>query len=430
LGRLRVAIRTVGCRANQADSAALLRGLDPEVVELVEELADADVTVVNTCCVTAQAERDCRKAARRALRESPGSRVILVGCAVSGVPGFGSDLGEGIETGPGGGAGGSAALCEALNLLAGSASASTPGGIAPSASRSRPLLKVQNGCEHRCAYCVVPLARGPERSTPIAPILDEVDRIAAGGFRELVLTGVQIGAWGNDLPGRPRLPQLLERVADRFSPGRVRLSSIEPWSVDEALVDVVANHGRVCPHLHVPMQSGNDRILGAMGRGHGAAEFCARIETARRRIDDLAFGTDVICGFPGEDEAAFRSTLAILERLAPSNVHAFSYSPRPGTRASGWAAPGRAAAKDRANRVIALAGPLRERFAASQTGKVREVLVEEAGEVARGLTDNFLPVRLDRAGASRGGLVMARLGAGDDAGEIAATVPPEPRPRS
>jgi len=404
-----IAIRTVGCRANQADSATLARALDPERFELVDDLSGADAVVINTCCVTAEAERDCRKLARRALRESPGCRVILTGCAVSAVEGFGSDLGDGVVTIGGGDLPFERIADLVSERLGGEGEAVSPVGaaLAPG-GRTRALLKVQNGCEHNCAYCIVPAARGPQISMPLAEVMAEVDRIVATGTGEIVLTGVQIGAWGSELPGRPRLARLLEAVADRFDGGRVRLSSVEPWSVDEALIDVVAGHGRVCPHLHVPLQSGDDGVLARMGRGYDAADFASRIESAKERIDGLAFGTDVICGFPGEDEAAFENTLALLERLEPAYVHGFSYSPRPGTMAFEMSSPGREAAKARVRRVRDLGEELAAGFRRSQIGAVREAIVEDAAS-GRGLTDNFVQVRIDGGSLEDGRLVAVEI---------------------
>ena len=405
--RTKIAIRTVGCRANQADSGTLARSLDRSVLELVDEMSGADVVVINTCCVTAQAERDCRKMARRALRESPGCKVILTGCAVSAVDGFGADI-DGDVLLLGGGDTPFVDLAATINGMAPTRLSDGAPGIeaAFTGGRTRALLKVQNGCEHGCSYCIVPRARGPERSMPMDEALEEVDRIASDGIGEIVLTGVQIGAWGGDIPGRPGLATLVERIADRFIGGRVRLSSVEPWSVDEALIDVIAGHERVCPHLHVPMQSGRDRILAEMRRGYDAADFASRIEMARRRIDGLAFGTDVICGFPGEDEAAFENTLNLLQRLRPAYLHAFSYSPRPGTRAFDMVSPGREVAKERAHRAIELGDSMTAAFRDRLLGTTRQIIVEDP-ELGRGLTDNFVQVEIEGCDLEAGVLADA-----------------------
>jgi len=430
--RCKIAVCSVGCRANQADSAALVRSLDGARFESVDDLARADIVVINTCCVTAEAERDCRKLVRRAAREAARAAIVVTGCAVTAFPAFADRLGDGV---------GSrvevAATPEALRDRLERAAASVPDGgdtdgdeprpydapkgrddsakrrdaVHPrSQKRTRALLKVQNGCSHGCAYCIVPKARGKESSTPIAEVIEGVSRLADEGCRELVITGVQLGAWGADLPGRPRLAELVAKVADRFAPGRVRLSSVEPWSVDAALIEAVGGHPGVCAHLHVPLQSGADRVLGLMGRGYTLRDFAAMAESARGRIPELAFGTDILCGFPTETEDEHALTLRALAELGFTYVHAFPYSPRPGTRAARLGGtPGRTVAKQRVREVRAAGEELGRRFVASQIGAVREAIVEgsRAG-VARGLTDNFLAVEM--AGPAQvGDLVRVRI---------------------
>ncbi len=418
--RLKVTIRTIGCRANQADSATLGRHMDPSSVEIVDEFDGADLIVINTCCVTAEAERDCRKMARRALREAPGSRVVLTGCAVTAIEDFGKNIEGDVEV-----RGGGDVPMEELAAWISGKKGNGPGenvrGFS-GAGRSRALLKVQNGCDHHCAYCVVPAARGPERSMPMGEVMDNVDRIASSGYRELVLTGVQMGAWGRDLPRGHSLAKLVEAVADRFAVGRVRLSSLEPWSVGEDLIEVMAGHGRLCPHLHIPMQSGDDGILEAMGRGYTSVDLLRVIERARVAIPDLAVGTDVLCGFPGETDAAFDNTLALLRAINPFQVHAFPYSSRPQTRAATM--PGqqsRQVARERVRQVRSFGEGMFTRFVEGQIGKVREVIVEDrrSGEL-NGLTDNFIQVALSGGDPSPGTLVDARLERGMERGRVRA----------
>jgi threonylcarbamoyladenosine tRNA methylthiotransferase MtaB len=427
--RIRISVCTVGCRANQADSAALLRALDGARFEEADGPGRADVVVVNTCCVTAEAERDCRRFIRRAERTAGVAAILVTGCAVNAVPGFVARLADGpasrIRA-----AADFRSLVDELERVA----TSLPDGGEPRSygdsergdavlprpqKRTRALLKVQNGCSHGCAYCIVPAARGQERSTPVAEAVDAAARLAGEGFRELVLTGVQLGAWGKELPGQARLAALVSAVADRFAPGRVRLSSIEPWSVDDALLDVVAGHPGVCPHLHVPLQSGADRVLGLMGRGYTAREFAAIAEAARNRIPDLAFGTDILCGFPTETADDHGASLRAVAALGFTYVHAFPYSSRPGTRAAALGgSPGRTVARERVREIRAAGEEAKRRFVDSQIGAQREAIVEASrGGVARGLTDNFLAVEI--SGAARlGDLVRVRIedrGSGSDA---------------
>jgi threonylcarbamoyladenosine tRNA methylthiotransferase MtaB len=412
--RVKISVCTVGCRANQADGEALLRGLDGARFEAVGDLARADAVVINTCCVTSEAERDCRKLVRRALREPQVAAIVVTGCAVTAFPGFVDRLGFGSDprieaaVAPG-------EVRDRLERIAASlpdgASGEHEDGVEPRPQkRTRALLKIQNGCSHGCAYCIVPRARGPERSTPIAEAMEGAARLAGEGHREIVLTGVQLGAWGVDLPSRPRLAELVTKVADRIAPGRVRLSSVEPWSVDAALLDAVAGHSGVCAHLHVPLQSGADRVLGLMGRGYTTRDFAALAESAHARIPGLAFGTDVLCGFPTEIGDEHALTLRSLAELGFTYVHAFPYSPRPGTRAAMLGgSPGRTVAKARVREVRAAGAWLARRFVESQIGAVREVIVEESrGGVARGVTDNFLSVEISGA-AKVGDLVRVRI---------------------
>jgi threonylcarbamoyladenosine tRNA methylthiotransferase MtaB len=421
---LKVAIITVGCRANQADSDRLARSLDPAVVDLVDGRGEFDLAVINTCCVTTEAERDCRKLARRALRASPEAGVIVTGCAVSAIDGFGVDLGSGVEL-VGGGGDDPRALVDRIHERASEMvgqRSTDPRPLLPASARTRPLLKVQDGCSHRCAYCVVPSARGPERSQPLEAVVDRAAQLAGEGYSEVVMTGVQLGAWGQDLPGQPRIAELVRAVAEQFAPGRVRLSSIEPWSVHQELLEVVAGHRRVCAHLHLPLQSGDDRVLAAMGRGYRAADVLELVRRARELEADLAFGTDVICGFPGETNRQFENTLSVLGELEPSYLHVFPFSPRPGTPAAAMAkAVDRGAIKRRVKEAIALGDRASRRYRESQVGRTREVIVEARDSSGwRGLTDNFVAVSIEAEELENGGLLKARLGPGREPGQVTA----------
>ncbi len=417
-----MAITTVGCRANQADSGALVRYLDRDIVTISDTTDEVDVVIINTCCVTAEAERDCRKQARRVLRRAPDARVVFVGCAVNAVEGFGQGIDERIET-RGGLEADPRALADWIHDIAGASP--RPGSLdalEPLGGRTRALLKIQHGCSHGCAYCIVPRARGRERSTPVAEVLEEIDRLVERGVGEVVITGVQLGAWGKDLSGRPSLAALVAEAADRIAPGRIRLSSIEPWSVDAALIEVVREHDRVCPHLHLPLQSGDDGILATMRRGYTAGEYLATVDALRRAVPDIAIGTDMLLGFPGEDEAAFRNTMATLEALNPAYVHAFSYSPRPRTAAAKLAGrPSKTAVRERNRAVRALGERTAAAFRAAHRGQVREVIVEEQRDGKwRGLTDTFVKVAFAAGDLAPGGLVRARLEPVEGADHLAA----------
>ena len=400
MSRPKVTFKTIGCRANQADTAMLRRSVFEAGAEILTGLEQADFVVINTCCVTAEAQRDCRKLARRALRESPLAKVIFTGCAVSAIANFGKDIDDRVIL-LGGGDLDLSEMSAHLNNIIGSSFDNNDNSEPKNnrsyqqfAGRTRALLKIQNGCEHYCSYCIVPFARGPEKSMPISEVFDNVSWLKNEGYLELVLSGVQIGAWGKDLPGTPHLSKLIADVADRFAPGRVRLSSIEPWSVNDALIEVVAGHTHVCPHLHVPLQSGDDNVLKAMGRGYSADDFTAIAHKIVKYEPNLAFGTDIICGFPGEDELAFQNTLALLRDIPLAYLHAFPYSERAGTRAvSIRPRSDRATAKKRVRIARELGNGAATKFETSQLGKIRELLIETTnGENARGITDNYLHV--------------------------------------
>jgi len=223
-----------------------------------------------------------------------------------------------------------------------------------------------------------------------------LDRFDLNESMEIVLSGVQLGAWGRDLPGRPRLAELVVQIADRIAPGRLRLSSVEPWSVDDALIAAVIEHDRICPHFHIPLQSGDDRILRKMNRGYTAREFLSILSRIRRADANAAIGTDVILGFPGEDEFAFENTLEIIKKGEPTYLHAFSYSKRPGTKAAAIdeEAP-KSKIKERTRLIREWGERLHQRFIARQVGTIREVIIEEQkGASLRGLTDNFITVTL------------------------------------
>ncbi len=419
--RKKIAMVTVGCRANQADSATLLRQLDSRVLEIVSKVELADLVVINTCCVTAEAERDCRKLARRALAASENTRVLLTGCAVNALPDFQRSLGkdgedrieilqEGSETGL-------SVVARIGQLVNQTEDVSADVGFSPRVlGRTRALLKIQNGCSHHCAYCIVPRARGPEQSMKRETVLRQARRLNDEGFNEVVLTGVQLGAWGMDLPGTPGLAGMVVEVAEAMAPGRVRLSSIEPWSVDDALIDAVASHDRVCPHLHIPLQSGDNRVLDAMGRGYQIMEYLRTITKIKHAIPDVAIGTDVLFGFPGEDQVAYENTLAALTEMEPAYLHAFPFSKRPGTRAVDL--PNqlpRPIAKERVRTGRALGATWTEKYRAGQLGQWREILIEETkNQGIRGLTDTFIPVVMSDGPFEAGELVTGRLQPAED----------------
>ncbi len=400
---MRVAVTALGCKVSAYDATRFGDSL-PEGFELVPFTDRADVYVVFSCTVTHSADRDTRKLVHRIRRAAPEAKVVLTGCLpavdearAAGLDGVDLALPHGrIQELP-------AAL---VDLVGATAPPTTPSaGGRPEGLRAmvsgldRPYLKVQDGCNHACAYCVLPKARGRSRSVPVAQVLDELAGLEERGAREIVLTGIDLGSWGKDLRPRATLVHLLEQVAARAK-ARVRLSSLEPWSLTDDLLDLLAAWPGFCRHLHLPLQSGSDRILRAMGRPYTVDRYEDRVRAAVERLPGLGLGTDVICGFPGETDEDHDQTYATLTRLPFSYLHVFTYSPRPGTRAAAMSddVP-HGVKKARSRRLRDLGNQQREAACRALIGREVEVLVEgrpdrTTGRPA-GYTREYLPALLD-----------------------------------
>lgn len=388
---LRVAVRTLGCKVNRTESEALVEELLGAGALVVDE-ADADVVVVNTCTVTAEADAKARKAVRQALRASQEPIVVVTGCLAA------VDA-EGLKTL------GSRVVVEAdktllaaavLARVAGSGGARLSGaGADPRAFRTRATVKVQDGCDHRCTYCIVPDARGDPVSVRTAEVVGRVAALHAGGTAEVVLTGVNIGRYRDPSGGARDLAALVEAVA-ATGIERIRISSIEPMDLTRRLLSTLASIPAVMPHLHVPLQSGCDRTLLAMGRGYDTAAYADAIAAARGALPGLAITTDVIVAFPGETAADFAGSLAFVEACGFSRLHVFRYSPRPGTpaeRMDGRLDPREAA--DRARAMRALGEQLAATHARGRVGGRAGVLVERVERgVATGTSEDHLRVRV------------------------------------
>ena len=358
----------LGCKVNYADTRAVVETLDFEPA--------APVEIVGTCCVTAAGEKQSRKEVRRALRRvGPGGRVFVTGCAARLAPESFRQLDARVTVVGGGAREAGAAIAAALGRYR--TAAESPGQeMGGSGGRSRFFLKVQDGCANRCAYCVVPLVRGRPRSVPLAALLEEARRRVAAGYPELVLTGINLGAWRDGSAG---LPRLVAGLLATPGLGRLRLSSIEATDVTPALMDALASGTAAGRHLHLPLQSGDDGVLAAMGRRYTSEEFARVAALAREALPGLNLTTDVITGFPGEDESAFGRTLAFIEAVGFSRVHVFTYSPRPGTRAAALGDPVPPPEKKRRSHEIAV---LSDRLGAAhrqrKVGRVSEILFESA----------------------------------------------------
>jgi threonylcarbamoyladenosine tRNA methylthiotransferase MtaB len=402
-----VEIITFGCRLNAAESQ--------RIATLARAAALEDTVIVNTCAVTAEAERQARQAIRRARRERPHARIVVTGCGVQAAPER-FDLPEADRlVGNADKLDGQTwrALDHAPRIAVRPiARDDVPPPVAAAfLDHTRAFVEVQQGCDHRCTFCVIPLGRGPSRSLDAEAVVAQIRQALAQGAREAVLTGVDLTAWGDDLGHRPRLGALVRRIlADLPALARLRLSSLDPAEIDDELLRCVAGEARLMPHIHLSLQAGDDLILKRMKRRHSTAqaiEMAARLRAARPGI---ALGADVIAGFPTEDDHAFERTSAHVEALAPAHLHVFPFSARPGTPAARMPqAPG-PAIKARAARLRAIGAAARARFAASLLGRSVQVLVERDGMT--GYCEQFLKVRLDCARAP-GAIVAARL-TGDD----------------
>jgi len=416
----RVSFWTLGCRLNQHDTASL-RALALDAG--FEETPDgrADVIVVNTCTVTARADQEARQLVRRLVREAPGARVVVTGCyaqrapeEIRAIPGVSAVLGT-AERDDGD------TFARALLGDAGSLPVRFGRAIrvfrtsAPIlVGRSRALLKVQDGCDSFCTYCIVPYVRGRSRSLPHDEALERARRLLEAGHHEIVLTGADLGSYGRDLPARSGshpLTRLVRAILALGEHHRVRLSSIEPHKVDPELGDAIGYEPRLCRHLHLPLQSGSDPVLRAMRRGYERAEYRALVERLAAR-GTIAVGADVIVGFPGEGPKEFEETRRFLEDLPLAYLHVFRYSPRPGTASVrlGPAARGEVS-RERSEVLRALGAVKAEHFRRSLLGVILPV-VAESGSGARGplaMSDVYVPVQLEPTPRGRFGLGDARI---------------------
>jgi threonylcarbamoyladenosine tRNA methylthiotransferase MtaB len=414
-----IEVITFGCRLNAYESEIIRRH--------AEAAGLADAVIVNTCAVTAEAERQARQAIRRAKRERPKTPIVVTGCAAQvaplrfaampevdrvigndakmerdawmaarealRVPDFGIADGEKI------------AVNDIMSVT--ETAAHLIEGIE---GRVRAYVQVQNGCDHRCTFCVIPYGRGHSRSVPMGEVVAQVRRLVDNDHREVVLTGVDLTSYGGDLPGVPRLGALVRQILKHVAGlERLRLSSLDCVEIDDALLDALANDERVMPHLHLSLQAGDDLILKRMKRRHSRADAIALCEKVRRLRPGIAFGADLIAGFPTETEDMFRRSLEVVEECGLAYLHVFPYSPRDGTPAARMPLLDRGTVKERARRLRACGEAALARHLDAEIGTERRVLVEsEEG----GRTEHFAPVRFDQP-VEVGRIVTAKIAAHD-----------------
>ncbi|MDZ7294093.1 MAG: tRNA (N(6)-L-threonylcarbamoyladenosine(37)-C(2))-methylthiotransferase MtaB [candidate division KSB1 bacterium] len=402
------AIYTLGCKLNQAESAMLAEEFARRGFRVVPFGRPADVVLVNTCTVTQRTDACARQAVRRALRECPEAVIVVAGCyaqrapdEVACIPGVDLVLGADAKFQLFDHLGKGKKRAFPLVVVAGEKRefvAPCPG---YAGQRTRAFLKVQDGCNARCSYCAVPLARGPARSAEPEDVLSRAGELARRGYREVVLTGVHVGCYGRDLGKDIDLAVLLDRLCVALPNVRIRLSSLECTEVTPPLVGVIRRHRQICRHFHIPLQSGSDAILESMRRPYTAEDFLVCVEELHRHFPEASIGTDVIVGYPGETEEDFARTVSILTKAPVTYLHVFRYSRRPETLAAHLHDNVSPQVKEQRSTVLrALSSQRRMAFARQFLGQTLPVLFERhADGWAMGLSDNYLRVRVPAEGA-------------------------------
>ncbi|MGB3553067.1 MAG: tRNA (N(6)-L-threonylcarbamoyladenosine(37)-C(2))-methylthiotransferase MtaB [Jannaschia sp.] len=378
-----------GCRLNAYEAEAMR--------DLAATAGLKDAVIVNTCAVTAEAVRKARQDIRRLRRTNPEARIIVTGCAAQTDPDSFAAMAE-VDTVIGnsekmrpatwsGLATGDTERVQVDDIMS---VTETAGHLIDGfGTRSRAYVQVQNGCDHRCTFCIIPYGRGNSRSVPAGVVVEQIARLVDRGFEEVVLTGVDLTSWGADLPGHPRFGDLVARILRLTDVPRLRLSSIDSIEADAALMRCIADEARLMPHLHLSLQHGSDLILKRMKRRHLRGDAIRFVEEVRRLRPDMTFGADIIAGFPTETEAHFAESLSLVDACDLTWLHVFPYSARQGTPAARMPAVDGAAIRDRAARLRAAGGQAVARHLAAQVGSERDVLMESP---RMGRTEHFAEV--------------------------------------
>jgi threonylcarbamoyladenosine tRNA methylthiotransferase MtaB len=385
---LSVEVISFGCRLNLAEGEAIR----------ASSIDEDDLIIINSCAVTAEAERQARQAIRQAAKRRPGARILVTGCAA--------------ETN----GGAFLAMSEVSGLIPNRTKhgdTSTP--AVSGTHHARAFIEVQNGCDHRCTFCIIPYGRGESRSIPAGSVIDAVKAAVDRGQQEVILTGVDLTSYGPDLPGSPSLGLLVERILTHVpSLQRLRLSSLDCIEIDERLFDLVTSEPRLMPHLHLSLQSGDDMILKRMKRRHSRAEAVALVHRIKKARPEIAIGADIIAGFPTETDTMFEGSLALLDDCDIVFGHIFPYSPRTGTPAARMPQMERSIVKERAALLREKAAARKAAWLVSLVGTVQRVLIELDG--LSGHAENFASVRLEQVVASsnmRGTMMDVRITASD-----------------
>ena len=418
----KAAFYTLGCKVNQYETEAVIDIFIDNGYQIVDFSEKADLYIVNSCTVTNEAARKTRQIARRAKRSAPESIVAIVGCYTQAFPDEVSEIEE-IDFVMGSN-NKAEILDKAEEMLAGNSVESELKEYSQLqdyeelelkrlSNTTRANVKIEDGCNQFCSYCIIPYARGPVRSRRENDVVEEVRRLSQQGVKEIILTGTHLGAYGSDQGDSKALTELMRSLTELEELKRVRLSSIEGTEIDREMIDLIAEEDMFCPHLHLPLQSGSDRILKAMNRPYTAAEFKETVAELRERIPDLAVTTDVIVGFPGETEATFAETMKVVEEIGFSKVHVFPYSAREGTPAAEMDQINGNIIKDYSKKLRLLNESLMLSYQEEFIGQEKEVLIEEVRDhktdLLTGYTDNYLKVLLAGSDELKNQLVKVRL---------------------
>lgn len=422
---MNIAIFTLGCKVNQCDSAAMAESLRAHGHQIVSADSSADIYIINTCVVTGRTEAQSRQLIRRVLRAQPDSRVVVTGCYAQISPHEIAAVSDRVHIAGNREKDDMPAFISTFLVAEGRTCAVadmrretrfTTAACSRFLERTRAFLKIQDGCNSRCSYCVVPAARGASRSLPPQEVHARLARLAQAGYREVVLTGIHLGAYGLDLEPQAGIAKLLESLetTEGFRHLRIRLSSIEPTELTDELISVIVRSPLVCHHVHVPLQSGDAGVLKRMGRPYSPAFFVERISRLSAAIADVTIGIDVIAGFPGETEAQFQHTVELVQQIPAGYLHVFPYSRRPGTAASLFnpQVPERTK-KERVAVLRHLSDAKKHRLYLSCIGRALPVMVEnrrdrETGHVIA-MARNYIPVLIERADGLAGQEVMAAV---------------------
>jgi threonylcarbamoyladenosine tRNA methylthiotransferase MtaB len=395
-------IQNFGCRVNQAEAFSWAEEFELGGMRFEEDPVRADLVVVNTCTLTARADRDVRKFIRRISRLNSGARLIIAGCSVDGGSLRDEDLTPKTLLLP------NAAKTQLTDRVL--SRLKTPEVPAAKPLRSRALLKAQDGCDLRCTFCIIPSVRGPSRSFSREEILARARRLIAWGFREIVLCGIHLSSYGLDRNPKDSLAGLLGDLVELEGLGRLRLSSLDPRHLDDKLIGLITGNQRVCPHFHLSLQHASDSVLKLMGRGSNAAVYRQILQGLRERSPEAALGADMIVGFPGEEEKDFERLLGFVAQSPLDYLHVFTYSPRPGTPAAAWPQVGDAEKRRRSVILRTVAEDKRRAFRERFIGReLKGIVVRKGPPGAEVLTSNYIDVLVPSCSGRPGDGVKVRI---------------------